>query len=241
MKLALLGYGKMGKAIEVEAQERGHEIVARIDKDNMNELEGLSPGSVDAIIEFTHPDAFLPNLQKVLKLGIPFITGTTGWYDRLEEVEVLTKKADASVMYSSNFSVGVNVLFLLNQKLAKLMNSYPEYDVFIEEQHHRYKADAPSGTAVSLSKQVLEGLDRKNSIATDALLNRAPEPEELSVGYIRSGEIIGRHKVSYTSAIDEISIEHKAHNRRGFALGAVIAAEWMQGKKGFYSFTELFQ
>ncbi|MEM8889932.1 MAG: dihydrodipicolinate reductase C-terminal domain-containing protein, partial [Bacteroidota bacterium] len=145
------------------------------------------------------------------------------------------------VMYSSNFSVGVNVLFLLNQKLAQLMNSYPEYDVFIEEQHHRYKADAPSGTAVSLSKQVLEGLDRKDRIATDALLNRAPEPEELSVGYIRSGEIIGRHKVSYTSAIDEISIEHKAHNRRGFALGAVIAAEWMQGKKGFYSFTELFQ
>jgi len=241
MKLALLGYGKMGKAIEVEAQERGHEIVARIDKDNMGELEGLKPDKVDAIIEFTHPDAFFPNLQKVLKLGIPFITGTTGWYDRLGEVEELTKEADSSVMYSSNFSVGVNVLFLLNQKLAKLMNTYPEYDVFIEEQHHRYKADAPSGTAVSLSKQVLEGLDRKDRIATDALLNRAPEPEELSVGYIRSGEIIGRHKVSYTSAIDEITIEHKAHNRRGFALGAVIAAEWMQGKKGFYSFTELFQ
>ncbi|MEL6254399.1 MAG: 4-hydroxy-tetrahydrodipicolinate reductase, partial [Bacteroidota bacterium] len=229
MKLALLGYGKMGKAIEVEAQDRRHEIVARIDKDNMDELDRLTPEEVDAIIEFTHPDAFFPNLQKVLKLSIPFITGTTGWYERLGEVESMTNEAGASVMYSSNFSVGVNVLFLLNQKLADLMNQYPEYDVFIEEQHHRYKADAPSGTAVSLSKQVLDGLDRKSHIATDALLNRSPEADELSVGYIRAGEIIGRHKVSYTSAIDEISIEHKAHNRRGFALGAVIAAEWMQG------------
>jgi 4-hydroxy-tetrahydrodipicolinate reductase len=159
----------------------------------------------------------------------------------MEKVKKTVGERKATFMYSSNFSIGVNVLFLLNQRLANLMNRYPEYDCFVEEQHHRHKADAPSGTAVSLSQQILAGLDRKTQITTDALLTRAPKPEELSVGYIRSGEIIGRHKVCYTSEIDEISIEHKAHNRRGFALGAVIGAEWLQGKEGFYAFSELFE
>lgn len=240
MRIALLGYGKMGKAIEQEANGRGHKIVAKIDKDNMVDLESLSLDMCDVIIEFTHPDSFFPNLEKVISLGIPLVSGTTGWYDRIEQVEQKVKAAEASFLYSSNFSIGVNVLFLLNQRLAQLMNQYPEYDCFVEEQHHRYKADAPSGTAVRLSKDLIEGLDRKKVMATDALLTRAPQPEELSVGYIRSGEIIGRHKVCYTSEIDEISIEHKAHNRRGFALGAVVAAEWLKGKTGFYSFSELF-
>jgi len=241
MKLALLGYGKMGKAIEQEALARGHEVVAKIDMNNQQELDSLRIETCEVIIEFTHPDSFFPNLEKVSKLGIPLVSGTTGWYKRMAEVESMIKERNAGFLYSSNFSIGVNVLFLLNQRLAQLMNRYPEYDCYVEEQHHRHKADAPSGTAVSLSQQILEGLDRKNEVATDALLNRAPKPTELSVGYIRSGEIIGRHKVSYTSEIDEITIEHKAHNRRGFALGAVIAAEWLQGKKGFYSFSKLFE
>lgn len=241
MRIALLGYGKMGKAIEQEALARGHEIVAKIDKDNQGDLDKLTADTCEVIIEFTHPASFFPNLKKVSVLGIPLVSGTTGWYDRMEEVEKTVKDAGSAFLYSSNFSIGVNVLFLLNQRLAQLMNQYPEYDCFVEEQHHRYKADAPSGTAVRLSKDIIQDLDRKAVVATDALLNRAPKPEELSVGYIRSGEIIGRHKVSYTSEIDEISIEHKAHNRRGFALGAVIAAEWLKGKKGFYSFSELFK
>lgn len=241
MRIVLLGYGKMGKAIEQEAVARSHEIVAKIDKDNHGDLDKLSEDTCDVVIEFTHPDSFFPNLDKVSQLGIPLVSGTTGWYDRMQEVEDKVKANDASFLYSSNFSIGVNVLFLLNQRLAQLMNQYPEYDCFVEEQHHRYKADAPSGTAVSLSTDIIAGLDRKTVVATDALLNRAPSPEELSVGYIRSGEIIGRHKVCYTSEIDEISIEHKAHNRRGFALGAVIAAEWLKGKKGFYSFSEMFK
>ncbi|MEM6800288.1 MAG: 4-hydroxy-tetrahydrodipicolinate reductase [Bacteroidota bacterium] len=240
MKLALLGYGKMGKAIEQEALQRGHEIVARFDLENLPQLKELKPEDCDLIIEFTHPDSFFPNLNEVLDLGIPMVSGTTGWYDRMEEVKERVAEKEATFLYSSNFSVGVNILFLLNKRLAELMNRYPEYDVFIEEQHHKYKADAPSGTAVSLSKQILEGIDRKNTIATDALLNRPPKDNELSVGYIRAGEIIGRHKISYTSDIDEITLEHKAHNRRGFALGAVIAAEWLVGKKGFYSFEEVF-
>jgi len=241
MKIGLLGYGKMGKAIEVVALQRGHEIVARIDKDNMPELAGLNKESCDLIIEFTHPDSFFMNLDKVLDLGIPMLTGTTGWYEHLPQVESKVKEKGGSFMYSSNFSVGVNVLFLLNKRLAELMNSYPEYDCYVEEQHHRFKADAPSGTAFSLSQQIIEGLERKKQVATDALLNRAPEPEELSVAYIRSGDIIGQHKITYTSAIDDISIEHKAHNRNGFALGAVIGAEWLMGKTGTYAFTELFE
>lgn len=231
----------MGKAIEVVAVQRGHEVVARIDKDNLSELDILSPASCDMLIEFTHPDSFFTNLDKVLELGIPMLTGTTGWYDQLPQVENKVREKQGSFMHSSNFSVGVNVLFLLNKRLAQLMNGYPEYDCYVEEQHHRYKADAPSGTAYSLSQQIIAGLDRKKKVATDALLNRAPEPEELSVGYIRSGEIIGQHKITYTSAIDEISIEHKAHNRNGFALGAVIGAEWLLGKTGSYAFSELFE
>lgn len=240
MKLALLGYGKMGKAIEQEALERNHEIVAKIDVDNFDQLTTLHPDNCDAIIEFTRPDVFFSNLEHALPLGIPFVTGTTGWYDGMDQVKSKVEAADASFLWSSNFSVGVNILFLLNQRLAELMNKYPTYDCYIEEQHHRYKADAPSGTAMSLSTQVLEGLDRKSRIATDALLTRPPQPEELSVGYIRSGEIIGRHKVSYTSSIDSITIEHEAYNRRGFALGAVLAAEWLLGKKGFFTFSDLF-
>ena len=143
-------------------------------------------------------------------------------------------------MFSSNFSIGVNILFKLNRELARIMNQYPEYDCFIEERHHRHKADGPSGTAHSLASQVLEELDRKTAITDASIRHRPPQPVELSVGFIRSGEIIGRHQVTYTSDIDEITLFHSAHNRRGFALGAVVAAEWMRGKKGFYEFSDIF-
>ncbi len=240
MKIALLGYGKMGKAIELEAKARGHQIVERIELDNHHLLAAITPQNTDVIIEFTHPDSFWVNMKTIFPLAVPIVSGTTGWHDRKSELAQLVSQHQAGFMYSSNFSIGVNILFMLNQKLAQLMNDYPEYDCFIEEQHHRFKADAPSGTAVTLGQQIIEHLDRKQTIATDDLLHRAPKEGELSIGYIRSGEIKGRHKVSYTTEIDTISIEHQAHSRRGFALGAVVAAEWMKGKRGFYNFSDIF-
>ncbi|MEM7375004.1 MAG: 4-hydroxy-tetrahydrodipicolinate reductase [Bacteroidota bacterium] len=240
MNIALIGYGKMGKAIEQEALARNHTIQARIDLHNKEELKSLNPNNTDAVIEFTHPSSFEGNLHAVMALGIPMVTGTTGWHDNKEAVEAAVNKVKGSLIHSSNFSIGVNVLFMLNQRLAAIMNQYPEYDCYIEEQHHRHKADAPSGTAHSLAQQVLAELERKNSIASDELRHRAPTDDELSVGYIRSGEIIGTHRVAYTSEIDSIRIEHQAYNRRGFALGAVVAAEWIVGKTGIYEFSELF-
>ncbi|MEM6263136.1 MAG: 4-hydroxy-tetrahydrodipicolinate reductase [Bacteroidota bacterium] len=239
LKIALLGYGKMGKAIEQEATARGHEISFRIDQDNHKELSSITPSNTDAIIEFTHPDSFWRNLEACLTLGVPIISGTTGWYDERSKAYELVSEKNAAFMFGSNFSVGVNLFFKLNERLAELMNPYTDYDCYVEEQHHRYKADGPSGTAVTLAQQVLSRLDRKESIAPD-LRTRPPQPEELSVGFIRSGEIIGRHRVGYTSDIDSLTIEHHAYNRRGFALGAVIAAEWMQGKKGFFEFKDVF-
>lgn len=230
----------MGKAIEQEAIARGHRIAFRIDQDNAADWEQVNATNTDVVIEFTHPDSFQGNLDRVMQAGIPLVTGTTGWQDRLEAIRAQVAARAGTLMYSSNYSIGVNLLFKLNQQLARWMNAYPEYDCFIEEQHHRHKADAPSGTAISLARQVIHDLDRKNRIATDALQHRAPEPDELSVGSIRAGEIIGRHKVSYTSDIDVLTIEHHAYNRRGFALGAVVAAEWLAGKKGVFEFSEIF-
>lgn len=240
LSITLLGYGKMGKAVEQEAVARGHQISFHIDIENIEDWNLVHPDNTDVVIEFTHPDSFDANLVRVLNTGIPLVSGTTGWYDRLSEIRSQVEIAGGGLMYSSNFSIGVNLLFKLNQQLAKWMNGHPQYDCYIEEQHHRHKADGPSGTAHSLASQMLAHLDRKTEVATDALQSRAPEDHELSVGFIRSGEIIGRHKVGYTSEIDSLTIEHHAYNRRGFALGAVVAAEWMAGKKGVHEFSEIF-
>jgi 4-hydroxy-tetrahydrodipicolinate reductase len=240
LKIALVGYGKMGKAIEQEALKRGHQISSTIDLDNFDDIQKITPENTDIVIEFTHPDSFQANLEALLKQGVPVVTGTTGWYDRMEAVKSTVDATQGSFMFSSNFSIGVNILFKMNRELARIMNRYPEYDCFIEERHHRHKADGPSGTAHSLASQVLEELDRKNKVTDAAIRQRPPQDDELSVGFIRSGEIIGRHQVTYTSDIDEITLFHSAHNRRGFALGAVVAAEWMQGKTGFFEFSDIF-
>ncbi|TAE52018.1 MAG: 4-hydroxy-tetrahydrodipicolinate reductase [Bacteroidetes bacterium] len=239
LRISLLGYGKMGKAVEQEALARGHEIAFRIDAGNLGDMALISPENTDVAIEFTHPEAFGQNLHAMLKAGVVMVSGTTGWYKQLPEVKAQVEAEQGGLLYSSNFSIGVNLLFRLNTTLARWMNSYPQYDVFIEEQHHRHKADAPSGTAFSLAKQILGELDRKTSVA-DNLSQRAPLPEELSVGYTRAGEIVGRHTVTWTSDIDSLSIEHHALNRRGFALGAVVAAEWMAGRKGCVEFIDIF-
>lgn len=228
----------MGKAVEKEAVERGHEVVARIDQDNWEEIHKLSPGNCDAVIEFTHPHSFDKNIRAVMERGLPLVSGTTGWYEKMDHYQVLVEKNGGAFLYASNFSIGVNILFKLNRHLAEWMNRYEQYDPFIEEQHHRYKADGPSGTAFTLVRDLIGGLDRKSRVADASLRERAPEKDELSVGFIRGGEIVGRHRVSYTSDIDTISIEHHAHNRRGFALGAVIAAEWLVGKQGFWEFID---
>lgn len=240
MKIALIGYGKMGKAVEGEAIQRNHEIVAILTKNDVRNLQKTQSLQTDVLIDFTHPDTILSNIRTYAPLGFPIVCGTTGWTQHLAEVQNIIQENNIGFIYSSNFSIGVNLLAKLNRELARLMNPYPQYDCYIEEQHHRHKADAPSGTALTLANDILTNLDRKNTLVTDSLQSRAPKPEELSIGYIRSGEIIGKHKVSYTSDIDTISIEHFAHNRRGFALGAVIAAEWIQGKQGFYNFAEIF-
>lgn len=231
----------MGKAIEQEALLRSHEISFKIDRDDQHLIRQMTPENTDAIIEFTHPDSFFPNLRALLPLGIPIVSGTTGWHNQMEEVLTMVEDHQGLFLYSSNFSIGVNILFKLNERLAELMDPYPEYDPFIEEQHHRHKADSPSGTAVSLAQQVLDGLDRKSAISDESLRHRAPKDEELSVGYTRAGEIFGRHKVAYTSEIDTIQIIHQAHNRRGFAQGAVVGAEWLvkQGA-GVFDFKDLF-
>ena len=238
--IALIGYGRMGKAVERAAIERGHRIVARIDQNTPEEWAKLKPGLVEAVIEFTHPDSFKDNFDKVTKLGIPLVSGTTGWYGKREEYAAEVERRKAAFLFASNFSIGVNILFLLNKRLAELMNKQPQYDCFIEEQHHRFKADAPSGTAISLGEQILTQLDRKKKMTDESLRSRAPQPDELSIAFSRSGGIIGKHVVQYTSEIDSVSISHTAHNRKGFALGAVIAAEWLIGKKGFFEFADIF-
>lgn len=240
MKIALLGYGKMGKAVEKEAIARGHEIIFHGDLSNAHQARMLSPKECDCFIEFTHPESAIANFRNMLSTRIPIVTGTTGWDSDFESWKSEVLAAGTAFMYSSNFSPGVNMLFKLNQRLAELMNAYPEFDCYIEEAHHRHKKDAPSGTALSLANQLLKGLDRKDRIASSELQNRPPAENELSVAYTRAGEIIGKHKVSYTSDIETISIEHEAFNRRGFALGAVIGAEWLVGKRGFFEFSEIF-
>lgn len=238
LNLALIGYGRMGRTVEEEAVKRGHEVVARVD--SPEDWQTWTPQAVDIAIEFTQPDAAVKNYDRLLDAGVKVVTGTTGWYDQMPEVHDLVDRYDGAFLYASNFSIGVNMLFELNRRLAELMNDYPDYDVIVEERHHRHKMDAPSGTAISLAKQVVEGLERKDKIASSELRERAPEDDEVSVGYTRAGEIMGFHRVSYFSDIDRIAIEHEAFNRRGFALGAVIAAEWLYTKQGFYNFSEVF-
>lgn len=235
-----MGYGKMGKAVEAEAKARGHEICLVADQSNAHEATLLRPDTCDCIIEFTRPESAMANFRTLLSTGVPVVTGTTGWLADLETWRSEVEAANGSFLHSSNFSVGVNVLFQLNKLLARLMSGHPQYDCYIEEAHHRHKKDAPSGTALSLAQQILQGLDHKSELAGPEMRHRAPEANELSIAFTRAGEIIGNHSVTYISDIDRVTITHEAFNRRGFAVGAVIAAEWIQGKKGCFEFSEVF-
>jgi 4-hydroxy-tetrahydrodipicolinate reductase len=236
MKILLMGYGKMGKVIERFALERGHTIAGRIDIDNQADFELLTTNDVDVAIEFSHPLAAFENNKKCINKGFPTIAGTTGWLDKKAEIEQLTTEKGGTFLYASNYSIGVNLFFELNKKLAQLMKPYPFYEVNTREVHHTEKKDSPSGTAITLAEGLIANLDGKNKWVN----NEIAQPNEIPIWSEREGRVPGTHIVRYISDVDEIEISHKATTREGFALGAVVAAEWAATKKGILNLSDLF-
>lgn len=225
MKILLVGYGKMGKTIERIALDRGHVIAGRIDIDNRDELDSVT---ADVAIEFSHPDAAYENVRKCVERRLPVVCGTTGWLQHKAEIEKLTRENNAAFFYASNFSLGVNLFFKLNEHLARMMNQFPSYGVTIDEVHHVHKKDAPSGTAITLAEGIISNLDSKQKWSAPG----SDDPSSLEIQSFRIDEVPGTHVVKYSSGIDDIEIKHTAHTREGFALGAVMVAEWLQGKTG---------
>lgn len=230
MKIALLGYGKMGKVIERIALERGHEIVLK--KDEFNTYDGLS--TADVAIDFSVPTAAVSNISSCFNNNVPVVSGTTGWLEHFDEMIALCNEKQGGFISSSNFSLGVNIFFELNEYLAKIMSQFDSYKVSMEEIHHTQKLDAPSGTAISLAKGVIE-----NSNYANWTLKEAKNNNEIHIEAKRIGDVPGTHTVTYDSIVDSIELKHTAHNREGFALGAVIAAEWLAGKTGIYSMKDV--
>lgn len=261
MKIALIGYGKMGHIIEEIALSRGHQVVCTIDVNNLEDFESEAFCTADVAIEFTTPKTALGNVAKCLAAGVPVVVGSTGWYDELPKVKEDVAKANGSLFWASNFSIGVNVFVAMQKYVAKIMNAYPNYDVAMEETHHIHKLDSPSGTAITIANAITDNLDRKETwketsclwLNEDMSINVARnaevgtqflshEDKELEVVAYRRGEVPGIHTVVYDSDVDTITMTHSAKSRRGFALGAVVAAEFMgDGKKGVYTMTDLMK
>jgi 4-hydroxy-tetrahydrodipicolinate reductase len=250
MKIALIGYGKMGKMIEQIALSRGHEIVCKIDIDNQQDFESEAFKSADVAIEFTNPKAAYGNYMRAFAAGVKLVSGSTGWLEEHgEEVKKLCTTGGKTLFWSSNFSVGVAIFSAVNRYLAKIMNKFPEYDVKMVETHHIHKLDAPSGTAITLAEGILNELDRKDKWVKGTL--QAPDgtvtgteecaADELPVSSIRRDEVPGIHSITYNSEADQITITHDAHSRKGFALGAVLAAEYTATHEGFLGINDLFQ
>lgn len=235
MNIALIGYGKMGQAIASIAEQRGHCVPLIIDLHNRADLHPQKLKEVDAAIEFTTPESAFENVMACMKAGLPVVVGTTGWLRHLPEVEAACLQTGAALLVSSNFSVGVNIFFEINKRLAALMAERTEYNVSLEEIHHTQKKDAPSGTAITLAEQILEKVKRKNKWTNQQQLNES----ELSIISQRIDPAPGTHTVKYSSPIDDIEIRHTAHNRLGFATGAVLAAEFLAGKKGIYTMQDV--
>ena len=235
MRIALIGYGKMGKAIEEAALQRGHEIVIKIDQPNLHEFTKENLAKADAAIEFTSPHSAFDNVKNCLTFGTPVVCGSTGWTEQLEEMKNICADKNGSFIYSSNYSVGVNIFFEVNKKLAALMAPHKEYEVILEETHHTQKKDAPSGTAITLAEQVLEHIKRKKQWVNEL----SDHPEDLEIISQRIDPAPGTHSIKYSSAIDTIEIIHTAHNRKGFAMGAVLAAEFIKDKKGFFTMKDV--
>ncbi|MBP3353240.1 MAG: 4-hydroxy-tetrahydrodipicolinate reductase [Bacteroidales bacterium] len=236
MKIALIGYGKMGKTIEKIAIARGHEIVARIDKDNQEDFDSAEFRSADVAIEFSMPQSAMDNFRKAFAAGVKVVSGTTGWLENMPEVKEACKNGN-TLFYSSNYSLGVNIFFAVNKYLAKIMEEFDNYDVRMEETHHIHKLDAPSGTAITLAEGIIENISRKESWVEGV----EPKDKELGITSFRRDEVPGIHTIIYESDVDTITITHDAKSRAGFALGAVIAAEFTKDKTGFLTMQDMLK
>ncbi len=244
MKIALLGYGKMGMAIEKIALAKNHEIIYKVTLENAFDFMPLSLKNVDVAIDFSMPTAAYDNIMKCFEAGVPVVVGTTGWYDQLDEIKKIAIDQNQTLVYSSNFSIGVNLFFKLNQVLASMMKNFSEYDVMIEEIHHTAKKDHPSGTALSLAKHIQENYPQKSTIKDRLIYDKShpsqsTKPNELLIESYREGDVTGLHTVKYESVIDSIQITHDAKSRFGFAKGALLAAEWIIGKKGVFTMDDI--
>ena len=235
----------MGKIIEKIATDRKHEIVLKIDQDNQDDLTAENLQLADVAIEFSTPHTVLANIEHCLNAGVPIVVGTTGWYNSLAQLKEKFERSSSAMIYASNFSVGVNIFFYVNKVLAKMMNNYPYYDVQVEEIHHTQKLDSPSGTAITIAEGIIENLGSKkewiNALSADGeTTDDNAKNDQLLIESFRIDSVPGTHTVIYDSEVDSIEFKHTAHNRNGFALGAVLAAEWIRGKEGFYSVEDMF-
>jgi 4-hydroxy-tetrahydrodipicolinate reductase len=237
MKIAIIGYGKMGKTIEQLAIEKGYEIILKVGLKNSNTWTNEQLKKADVAIEFTRPESAIENITRCFECDVPVISGTTGWVERMEEVKNSCKKLDGGFFYASNFSVGVNLFFKLNKILAKMMEVYDTYDISLKEIHHTQKLDAPSGTAITLAEGLLEQISRKSKWVKET----AQQENELPIFSKRIENVPGTHAINYDSDIDSIEIKHTAHSRLGFAKGALMAAEWMNNRKGIYGMEDLLK
>ncbi|PLX18955.1 MAG: 4-hydroxy-tetrahydrodipicolinate reductase [Marinilabiliales bacterium] len=237
MNIAIVGYGKMGKEIERIAQDRGHHIVLKIDENNVNSVISENLKNVDVAIEFSVPQSAFTNISLMLDHKVPVVSGTTGWVDKLDLIIERCKNDKGTFFYASNYSIGVNLFFNLNKKLARLMNHFPDYEISIEETHHSQKIDAPSGTAITLANDLIQAIDHKEEWKKE----KAESEESIVIKSYREGTVPGNHKVIYESSFDKITIEHDAKSRKGFAIGAVLAAEFIKDKKGYFTMNELLK
>jgi 4-hydroxy-tetrahydrodipicolinate reductase len=237
MKILILGYGKMGKTIESIALHRNHTVPYKLDVNNKEELFKLDNKSVDVAIEFSQPDSAYTNVKYCVENNIPVVSGTTGWLEKKKEIEDICRKNGGAFFYASNYSVGVNLFFHFNKILAKIMNNYPQYEISTEEIHHTQKKDAPSGTAITIAEGILENVRRKGNWVNEL----TDDKSKLSIVSKRIDPYPGEHTVNYHSEVDSIQIKHTAHSRQGFAEGAVIAAEWLHGKKGVFGMDDMLK
>jgi 4-hydroxy-tetrahydrodipicolinate reductase len=236
MNILLLGYGKMGKIIGEIAESRGHTLAGKINLDNLSDLEKINPANVDAVIEFSQPESAFKNISWAIERGIPVVSGTTGWLEHLPEVKKLTEKKNGAFFYASNYSIGVNIFFKVNEFLAKLINETSGYQVAIEEIHHTEKKDAPSGTAITLAEGIIQNMDAKKDWHLTGQMSG--NGQSIPINSKRIDPAPGTHIITYSSEIDTLEISHTAHSRTGFALGAVLVAEWIKNKKGVLSMND---
>ena len=227
----------MGKMVETIAIARGHRVVLKIDVDNLSDLTRDKLCNAQVVIEFTKPETAFDNIVRCLEYGVPVVSGSTGWYERLEVAKSICTQHNGSMLCASNFSPGVNLFFALNRRLAQMMHRFPDYSIKIEETHHTQKLDAPSGTAITLAEGIIDEISKIEKWELDGDNN----PDTIAISAIRRDNVPGTHTVSYTSEIDNIEITHTAHNRKGFALGAVLAAEYIHDKKGIFKMQDLYE